>query len=388
MARSPPTMLTNPMQPPPHSAMPASRAMAASRDRWPSCTALPKTTADRSPRAAARASSPSSASSPTPSSTTSTGPSISSSDATHGRPKTPSYRGLTRCTAGADALRSTSVTSRSPKLPGRAVAPTTATDRAPSIAWTASVVVIGRGEASGRRAADGPASVALVVADRRLRGLPTRDAAYAATRMRCGARVVEPCDRRAVVGVTGSRPHVEQLLHRQLAVEDVATDEAVLVLELVRPDDVAVQDRALDVGRDLGVAVDHPVGIGLEVRGVWLRRPVRRHPLREQRHHVVPFRHQRLVERRRDHPVAEWSKRCPAITRVLESRLHVLHRRRHLDRPRVVLLLVRAGVGGEVRELRESEVDLHHAAAGLPLLDVAHEGIGQVRRAYVFQERR
>jgi hypothetical protein len=36
---------------------------------------------------------------------------------------------------------------------------------------------------------------------------------------------------------------VEQLIHRQLAVEDVASDEAVLLLHLVRSDDLPVQDR-------------------------------------------------------------------------------------------------------------------------------------------------
>ena len=56
-----------------------------------------------------------------------------------------------------------------------------------------------------------------------------------------GAAVVEPRDRCAVVGVAGRGPHVEQLLKRQLAVEDVAADEAVLLLHLVRTDDVAVQ---------------------------------------------------------------------------------------------------------------------------------------------------
>ena len=45
----------------------------------------------------------------------------------------------------------------------------------------------------------------------------------------------------AVVGVARRRPHVEQLLGRELAVEDVAADQPVLLLHLVRADDVAVR---------------------------------------------------------------------------------------------------------------------------------------------------
>ena len=50
----------------------------------------------------------------------------------------------------------------------------------------------------------------------------------------------------SVVGVARCGPHVEQLLQRQLTVEDVAADQAVLLLHLVRPDDVAMRDRRLE----------------------------------------------------------------------------------------------------------------------------------------------
>ena len=56
-------------------------------------------------------------------------------------------------------------------------------------------------------------------------------------------RLVEAADRRAVVGVAGRGPHVEQLRRRELAVEDVAADQAVGVLHVVRADHLAVQDR-------------------------------------------------------------------------------------------------------------------------------------------------
>ena len=113
--------------------------------------------------------------------------------------------------------------------------------------------------------AERPAATALAVGDRGPGRLPAGDAAHAAARVGGGAGVVQAGDGRPVVRVAGRRAHVEQLLQGQLAVEDVAADQAVLVLHLVGADDVAVQDRRLEVRRQLVVAVDHPVGVGLEL---------------------------------------------------------------------------------------------------------------------------
>ena len=63
------------------------------------------------------------------------------------------------------------------------------------------------------------------------------------TAMRCRARVVEAVDRGSVIGEARRWAHVAQLLEGQPAVDDVPPDQAVLVLELVGPDYVAVQDR-------------------------------------------------------------------------------------------------------------------------------------------------
>ncbi len=83
---------TNPMQPAPQSAMPASVAIEAMRlPERPAVhpiedsKALPKMTAERSPRLARSVISASREESGTPRSTRSTGPGISSSDATQGR---------------------------------------------------------------------------------------------------------------------------------------------------------------------------------------------------------------------------------------------------------------------------------------------------------------
>jgi hypothetical protein len=69
--------------------------------------------------------------------------------------------------------------------------------------------------------------VAAVGADRP-DGVVAGDAADAATAVGGGAGLVEPGDRAAVVGVAGRRAEVEELLQRQLAVEDVAADQAAL----------------------------------------------------------------------------------------------------------------------------------------------------------------
>src|SRR5262249_49256998 len=106
---------------------------------------------------------------------------------------------------------------------------------------------LARGTLAFRRLGD------LAVGERGARGLPAGEAAAAAAGVRRRAAVVQAADRRPVVGVPGRRAHVEELLERELAVEDVAADEAVLLLHLVGADDVAVQDRGLEVRGNLVV---------------------------------------------------------------------------------------------------------------------------------------
>ena len=239
------------------------------------------------------------------------------------------------------------------------------------------------GRARGGRTAEGGAAVG----DRGPGRLHAGDAADPAAGVGGGAGVVQAGHRGAVVGEPGRGAHVEQLLQGQLAVEDVAADQAVVVLHLVRAHDVGVQDRALEVRRHLVVAVDHAVGVGLQFLGVRFFAPVGRDPLGEQRHDVVPLRAQRRVEGGRDDPVAERPGGGPALARVLERALDVRHGRRHLHRTRVVFGQVGAGIGGEVGEFGQRQVDLDDAAAGLPVLDVGDEVIGQVLAADVVQER-
>src|SRR5258708_37444732 len=82
----------------------------------------------------------------------------------------------------------------------------------------------------------------LAIGEGRACCLPAGDAADATASVGRRAAVVQAADGSAVVGVAGSRAHVEELLKGELAVEDVAADQAVLLLHLMGPDDVAVQD--------------------------------------------------------------------------------------------------------------------------------------------------
>ena len=99
--------LKNPMPLPPHTAIPASRATAASRSArggtpggggW-SSTQLAKMTAAGTPAAAAAVSWASRAALGTASTARSTGPGRSARDGWQGRPATSRWRGLTRWTA-------------------------------------------------------------------------------------------------------------------------------------------------------------------------------------------------------------------------------------------------------------------------------------------------
>jgi hypothetical protein len=155
----------------------------------------------------------------------------------------------------------------------------------------------------------------------------------------------------------------------------------------VRPDDVAVQYRGLEPRRHLVVQLDQAVGVGVELLGVRRGCPLRGHPLGEQRHDVCVIGVQRLVQRGGDDAVTERHQRRLAEPGILERGLDVLHRRRHLDRAGVVLGLFRARIRGEVRQLAQREIDLHHAASGLPVLDVVDELVGQLGGRKMVQER-
>src|SRR3954471_1023397 len=105
-----------------------------------------------------------------------------------------------------------------------------------------------------------PPSAARAVAHDLARRVESGDTGDATAAVRRAARLVQPRDRRAEVGVPGRGSHVEELVGGELAVEDVAADQAVLVLHLERPDHLPVEDRVPKTGRDRVDAVDDTVG--------------------------------------------------------------------------------------------------------------------------------
>src|SRR2546426_2101530 len=79
------------------------------------------------------------------------------------------------------------------------------------------------------------------------RGVLARGAHDAAAGMRAGAAQVETADRRAVVRPARGRTEEEQLIGGHLAVEDVPLGETEDLLQIPRAEDLARDDRLLDV---------------------------------------------------------------------------------------------------------------------------------------------
>ena len=189
---------------------------------------------------------------------------------------------------------------------------------------------------------------------RRRRGSPSRPGT--ARRSACGGRRSRPPGGRG----TSAR--------RQLAVEDVAADQPVLVLHLVRADHLAVQDRVGEARappRPSGATT--PVGVGLEL-GLRAARVLHvvRHPLGEHRHDVLARRApgsrrtprgcrcRRTAASRGRPATASW--KAPS-TSSSDSASTIVPPCTSGSKP---------GLGGELRQPVDGEVDLHRAAARLP----------------------
>src|SRR5215208_8259213 len=93
---------------------------------------------------------------------------------------------------------------------------------------------------------------------------------------------------------------------------------------------------------------------------------------------------ERAVEHRGYDAVGERAARRFPAPRVLESLLDIVDGVGKLYGSAKVVSLAR--IGGEVRKLREGEVDLYDPAAGVPPLDVADEVIGQLPAPELLQE--
>src|SRR5256885_13073202 len=94
------------------------------------------------------------------------------------------------------------------------------------------------------------------------RSVAAVDAADATTGMRARTAEIEILDRRPVVGIAGHGPPGEELVEREVAVHDVATHQAVLLLHVVGAKHLALLDGALEVPREARIGIYRPVSIG------------------------------------------------------------------------------------------------------------------------------
>ena len=115
-----------------------------------------------------------------------------------------------------------------------------------------------------------------------------RDSRDPAATVRRRTRLVQPFHGGTQIGVPGCRAAVEHLAGRQLTVEDVPADEAVLVLHRVRADHLPAHDRVGEPGRQRLHARGQPVRVPVQFVAVRLPRPRVRYPLAEHGHDVVP----------------------------------------------------------------------------------------------------
>src|SRR5262245_53528063 len=207
--------------------------------------------------------------------------------------------------------------------------------------------------------------------------LPRRVAAagahHAAARVRPGAAEVEPLDRRPVARPAGDRPHEEDLVRRDLAVEDVPAGEPEALLQVPGREHLAVHDRVADVRRVLGDGVDHDVPELLALLlPVALPQVVRR-GLEEYRAAVEALGAERAVVDARDRDVAVGPARVPAVLSLVPGALEVLERGSDVHHALVLEADLGAGDGLPVRELREHQVDLGRGALDAEIPDVAEE---------------
>src|SRR5690606_2953807 len=81
----------------------------------------------------------------------------------------------------------------------------------------------------------------------------------AASRVSAGAAEVETCNRHAVIGVAQHGTRREELIQRQLAVEDVAVDHAETPLKIERRQDLPGDDARLEIRGMPGHGLDHEI---------------------------------------------------------------------------------------------------------------------------------
>ncbi len=158
-----------------------------------------------------------------------------------------------------------------------------------------------------RSAADRPVSLGLT------EGLKPGDAVHAAAAVRAAGRVVETSNGGSIVGVTRRWAQMEQLIQRNLSVKDVASDHAQILLYVVGAENLAIDHSALEIRRQLRVAIDHAIRVSLEILSVRRLTPLVRNILREHREEVDAVRRKSGIERTRDTSIGVRRRRTAAV---------------------------------------------------------------------------
>ena len=202
--------------------------------------------------------------------------------------------------------------------------------------------------------------------------IASRHPGHAAARMCARPAQVEARHRHAVVGIAQHRAGAEQLVEAQLAVEDVAVQQAEAPLQVERREHLPAQHAGLEVGGVRRHRVDHHVGelvLG-RVPAAPIRQ-LRRHVLHEQAGHMPACGCQRGVERRGNQHLHHRLARPAVGARIEIGPLQVVERRSDDDARAVMVLLLLARPADEVRQLRQRHVHAERARAGLDTREAA-----------------
>jgi alkanesulfonate monooxygenase SsuD/methylene tetrahydromethanopterin reductase-like flavin-dependent oxidoreductase (luciferase family) len=169
------------------------------------------------------------------------------------------------------------------------------------------------------------------------RGIVPRRAGDAAAGMGPRAAHIEPCNRRAIIGMAEHGPRRKNLRGLERAVKDVAADEAEGALQIERAHDLPARAPTFEVRRVAVDRLDHQVGdlFAAIVPGFSVGQ-VRRDMLAEQARDMLALRRERVVERRRITTSTTGFSTSHAGARIEISLLHIAQARRDDDSGRVM----------------------------------------------------
>src|SRR3954470_6261690 len=201
----------------------------------------------------------------------------------------------------------------------------------------------------------------------------------AAAGMRCRSAHPQILNRRLVLRPPRHRARKEQLLERQLALEDVAFRQTELAFEIEWRHHLPMQNDVADVRCILGDRLDHRVAERLALVVPSPRRQLVRRVLHEARQNVFAWRRDGGIGQRWNDHVHIGTARKLAVLRLVVGALHVIDARRDRDRAAQVRTLAR--LAGKVRQRIQREVHLPRRSAVLVPANLLHEVGRQLARA-------